>query len=676
MNKKKIEVDYYKKIKLLIDYNRNYYDNSKPLVSDKEYDDLKNSILNLESKYSFLNSENSPSKIIGFKPSKNFQKVAHRVQMLSLANAFGRDDLINFEKKILNFLSKNDEFKLSYSAEPKIDGISASLIYKNGEFKFGLSRGDGKEGEDITANLATIKDIPKKVLSKDFPQEIDIRGEVYIQNSDFKNLKEKFANPRNAASGSLRQKNPEDTKKIPLKFIAYTFGYEKGLKAKNQIEFLKNLDDWGFETNPLNKLITGIDNLLINYSKIENDRAKINFDIDGIVYKINDFELQKRLGNVANSPRWAIAHKFASNKAISKILNIEIQIGRTGALTPVAKIKPINIGGVVVSNATLHNEEEIVRKDIRIGDLATIERAGDVIPHILSVDKTKRDKKSLKFIFPKKCPSCGSQTIKEFNNITKKEDAVRRCSSEGYDCEKIAIEKLKHFVSKEALNIDGFGKKIVENFWKLNLIKLPQDIFNLDFKKIENLEGWGKQSMENLKYSINQRKNISLERLIYSLGIRHIGLENAKILSKYFKSFSNFINFSNEVNSDDMLNIDGIGETQFKSIKNFFNIKVNINILKDLQKILKVKNAVTKYKNGLLNEKTFMITGKLNGISRAEVKSLIEENSGSSVSTVSKKLDYLIIGDKPTKKKVDKATELKITILNQSQFLKMLNIAS
>jgi DNA ligase (NAD+) len=313
---------------------------------------------------------------------------------------------------------------------------------------------------------------------------------------------------------------------------------------------------------------------LINYSKIEKDRTKIDFDIDGIVYKINDFELQKRLGNIANSPRWAIAHKFASNKAISKILNIEIQIGRTGALTPVAKIKPINIGGVIVSNATLHNEDEIERKDIRIGDLATIERAGDVIPHILSVDKSKRDKKSLKFIFPKKCPSCGSKTIKEFNNVTKKEDAVRRCSSEGYDCEKIAIEKLKHFVSKEAFNIEGFGKKIVENFWNLNLIKLPQDIFNLDFEKIENLEGWGKQSMENLKYSINQRKNISLERLIYSLGIRHIGLENAKILSKYFKSFSNFINFNNEVNLDDILNIDGIGETQLQSVKNFFKIKL------------------------------------------------------------------------------------------------------
>ena len=499
---------------------------------------------------------------------------------------------------------------------------------------------------------------------------------MFIQNSDFENLKEKFANPRNAASGSLRQKNPDETKKIPLKFIAYTFGYEKGLKAKNQTDFLKNLDDWGFKTNPLNKLVTGVDNLLSNYSKIEKERTKIDFDIDGIVYKINNFEIQKRLGNVANSPRWAIAHKFASNKAISKILNIEIQIGRTGALTPVAKIKPINIGGVIVSNATLHNEDEIERKDIRIGDLATIERAGDVIPHILSVDKTKRDKKSPKFIFPKKCPSCNSKTIKEFNNITKKEDAVRRCSSEGYECEKIAIEKLKHFVSKDAFNIEGFGKKIVENFWNLNLIKLPQDIFNLDFNKIETLEGGGSQSMENLKYSINQKKNISLDRLIYSLGIRHIGLENSKILSKYFKSFSKFISFSNETISDDILNIDGIGETQLKSVKNFFDNKVNLNILKQLQKILVVKDAITKDKNGLLNEKTFMVTGKLNGISRAEVKSLIEENSGTSVSTVTKKLNYLIIGEKPTKKKVDKAKEFKISIIDQNQFLKMLNITS
>ena len=676
MNKKKIESEYKKKIKLIINYNKNYYNESKPLVTDEKYDDLKKSIFILENKYSFLNSENSPSKVVGFRPSKNFKKILHSVPMLSLANAFSREDLINFEKRILNFLSKNKNFNLTYSTEPKIDGISASLIYKNGEFKTGLSRGDGKEGEDITDNLATIRDIPKKIESKDFPKEIDIRGEVFIQNSDFENIKEKFANPRNAASGSLRQKNPNDTKKIALKFIAYTFGFEKGLKIKNQTDFLRKLNDWGFKTNPLNKLITGVNNLLINYENIEKNRTKIDFDIDGIVYKINDFELQKRLGNVANAPRWAIAHKFASNKAISKILNIEIQIGRTGALTPVAKIKPVNIGGVIVSNATLHNEDEIDRKDIRMGDLATIERAGDVIPHILSVDKTKRDNKSLKFIFPKKCPSCGSKTIKEFNNVTKREDAVRRCASEGYECEKIAIEKLKHFVSKEALNIDGFGKKIVENFWKLNLIKLPQDIFKLDFKKIEKLEGWGKQSMENLKYSINQRKNISLERLIYSLGIRHIGIENAKILSKYFKSFSKFISFSNKQNLDDILNIDGIGETQLNSVNNFFNNEVNLNILEELQKVLIVKDAIDKDKNGLLKEKTFMVTGKLKGISRAEVKSLIEENSGTSVSTVTKKLNYLIIGEKPTKKKVDMAKDFKIPILNQSQFLKMLNITS
>ena len=676
MNKKKILSDYKKKIRSIFEYNKSYYDKNKSLVTDKEYDELKKNILILESNYSFLNSKNSPSKTVGFKPSKNFQKLPHRVPMLSLSNAFDKDDLINFEKRILNFLSKDKNFNLSYSTEPKIDGISASLIYKNGKFKIGLSRGDGKEGEDITANLATIEDIPKIIHANDFPEEIDIRGEVFIQNSDFKNLKHKFANPRNAASGSLRQKNSDETKKIPLKFIAYTFGFEKGLKIKNQIEFLQKLNDWGFKTNPHNKLITGVNNLLINYSKIEKNRTKIDFDIDGIVYKINDYELQKRLGNVANAPRWAIAHKFSSNKAISEILNIEIQIGRTGALTPVAKIKPVNIGGVIVSNATLHNEDEIDRKDIRIGDLATIERAGDVIPHILSVDKTKRDKKSTKFIFPKNCPSCGSKTIKEFNNVTKKEDAVRRCASEGYECEKIAIEKLKHFVSKEAFNIDGFGKKIVENFWKLDLVKFPQDIFKLDFEKIAKLEGWGRQSMENLKYSINQKKNISLDKLIYSLGIRHIGLENAKILSKYFKSFSKFISFSKNTTQDDILDIDGIGETQLKSVRNFFDNKVNLNILNELQKILYVKDVITKDKKGILSDKTFMVTGKLNGISRAEIKSLIEENSGTSVSTVTKKLNYLIIGDKPTKKKIDKAKELQITILNQNEFLKILNKAS
>ena len=676
MDKKEIQKLYQKKIKLLNRYNQYYYDKNKPLIDDKNYDELKISILSLEKKYNFLASKKSPSEIIGYKPSKNFKKSAHKVPMLSLANAFSEEDLINFEKKILNFLSENENFKLYYSAEPKIDGISASLTYKNGKFVKGLSRGDGKEGEDITSNLETIKDIPKKISNKNFPEEIDIRGEVFIQNSDFENFKDKFANPRNAASGSLRQKDPNDTSKIPLKFIAYTFGYEKKLNIDNQFDFLKRLNEWGFKTNPLNKLISGVKNLLINYNEIEKKRAEIDFDIDGIVYKVNNFKLQKRLGNVANAPRWAVAHKFSSNKAVSKIISIDIQIGRTGALTPVAKIKPVNIGGVQVSNATLHNEDEIMRKDVRVGDTVVVERAGDVIPHILTVDINKRSKKSIKFVFPKKCPSCGSKTTKEYNEITKKNDAVRRCTSEGYECEKISIEKLKHFVSKEAFNIDGLGKKIIENFWKLKLIRLPQDIFRLDYNRIENLEGWGRLSVENLKYSINEKKNISLERLIYALGIRHIGLENAKLLSKFFKTFSNFKELSNKSNYNDLLNVDKIGETQVSSIKSFFSNKINNEVINQLSKELSIKNTLIEKKNGLLKNYTFMITGKLSGISRAEIKSLIEENSGSTVSSVTKKLDYLIIGDKPTKRKIETAKELRIKIINQSQFLKMLNITS
>ena len=675
MSNELIQKEYKKKIKSLIRYNQKYYNDNDPEISDSEYDDLKKNILELEKKYKFLKSKSSPSTTIGYKPSKNFKKVSHKVPMLSLGNAFSEEDLANFEKRIINFLDKKEGFEIEYSAEPKIDGISASLTYKNGKFVTGLSRGDGKEGEDITENLKTIEDIPDQVKSKNFPKEIDIRGEVFIKNNDFKKLSNNFANPRNAASGSLRQKNPEETKKIPLKFIAYTFGYERGLEVSLQSEYLKKLKFWGFKTNPLNKTIKNVKNLMKNYNEIEKKRGDIDFDIDGIVYKVNDFKLQKRLGNVANAPRWAVAHKFSANSTVSKIENIEIQIGRTGALTPVAKIKPVNIGGVVVSNATLHNEEEIVRKDIRIGDTVVVERAGDVIPHVVSVDKGKRQTDSKKFIFPTKCP-CGFDTIKEFNKVTKKFDAVRRCPDRGFDCDKMAKERLKHFVSKEALNIEGLGKKIVENFWSLNLIKLPQDIFKIDYNKVENLDGWGKQSVANLRYSINSKKEISFEKFIYALGIRHIGLENAKILSKNLKSLKNFMLLSKKNDLSDLINIDGIGETQINSIKNFFLNNTNKKVLKELEEVLVVKDAKIKKMDGLLNNKTFMFTGKLLGISRAEAKSLIEENSGSIVSNVSKKLNYLIIGEKPTKKKVLNAKELKIEIIDQNQFLKMLNKTS
>ena len=676
MDKKLVNKNYFNKIELLKKYDKYYHDKNRTLVSDQEYDLLKKDIIYLENKYNYLKSESSPSRSIGFKPSKNFQKVKHKVSMLSLGNAFNEDDLKNFEKKIINFLSLKNTNTIEYSAEPKIDGISASLIYLNGKFIKGLSRGDGTEGEDITQNLKTITDIPQEIIGANFPKEIDIRGEVFIENNDFKKINEKFANPRNAASGSLRQKDSTVTAKIPLKFIAYTHGYAAEMNINTQSDFLKNLKIWGFKINPFNKRISGIKNLMQNHNNLEEKRKEIAFDIDGVVYKVNDFNLQKRLGFAANAPRWAIAHKFSANSSISEIMNIEIQIGRTGALTPVAKIKPVNIGGVIVSNATLHNEDEIIRKDIRIGDTVTVERAGDVIPHVVSVNLNKREKNSKKFVFPLNCPSCGNKTIKDFNDITKKKDAVRRCASEGYDCKKIAMEKIKHFVSKEAFNIDGFGKKIVENFWNLKLIKYPHDIFNLDYNKIEKLEGWGKLSTTNLQFSIAQKQKISLERFIYSLGIRHIGQENAKLIARTLKTAINFFKLSDNINIESLSNIDGIGVTQINSIKKFLLNKTNLKVLSKLNKKLFIEDVLQIDNEGLLKNKTFLLTGKLNGISRAEAKSLIEQNSGKIISNVNKKLDYLIAGEKATVKKINNAKELSIKIIDQKEWMKMLNKSS
>ena len=671
-NRNLIKNKYLIKIKELNEHNQRYYEKSNPKISDAEYDILKKEILDLEKKYNFLKSKDSPSISIGAKPSKNFLKSKHRVKMLSLSNAFDHEDLKNFEKKISNFLNLKEYKNIEYSVEPKIDGISASLTYKNNNLVLGLSRGDGNEGEIITENLKTIKDIPKIIKDKKFPEDIDIRGEVYIGKKDFEKIKDRFANPRNAASGSLRQKNPNETKKIPLRFIAYTYGYNSDINFKKQSEFLSHLKDWGFKVNIYNKVISGVDDLLKVHIDLEKKRYDLDFDVDGLVYKINNLDLQKRLGFVANAPRWAIAHKFSADSSFSKILNIEIQIGRTGALTPVAKIKPVNIGGVVVSNATLHNEEEINRKDIRVGDTVKVERAGDVIPHVLSVDLKKRPSESKKFLFPKNCPSCGSKVIRDFNKITKKHDAVQRCSSDGYNCEKIAIEKIKHFVSKEAFNIEGLGKKVVEKFWDLNFIKLPTDIFKLNYKKIEMLDGWGELSSNNLRKSIEKSKNIGLDKFIFSLGIRHIGQENARLLAQYFLSAKSFSDLTKSFNFSLLSNLDGIGETQIRSLKNFFSDQVNLNLVKQLISILNIKNAAQNTKGKLVN-KTFMFTGKLTNISRAEAKSLTEENSGKILSNVSKKLNYLVIGEKPTNKKVKQAKDLNIKVITQLEWKKLLD---
>jgi len=677
MLRKEIKNNYLKKINKLKELDKAYFKEDKPIASDKEYDDIKEEILYLEKKYKYLKSESSPSQKVGYKPSEKFKKVDHDVPMLSLSNAFSKKDVEDFIKKISNFLNIKNSTKMVFSAEPKIDGISASLKYINGNFVLGLSRGDGKTGEDITSNLKTIKDIPKKINKSNFPKILDVRGEIYISKSDFKKISNKFANPRNAAGGSLRQKNSDETKKIPLKFVAYAFGAVEPKNFKKQSEYLKLLKEWGFNTNPLNKLLSNIEEIEKNYKMIEKMRSSIDYDLDGLVYKIDDLKLQNRLGFISNSPRWATAHKFSSEKGFSKIKNIEIQVGRTGALTPVAKIEPINIGGVVVSNATLHNEDEINRKDIRIGDYVCVQRAGDVIPQVLFVDKEKRNKKSKKFYFPNKCPSCGSKTVKEFNYITKKKDAVTRCPDPKFECKEILREKLKHFVSKEALNIDGFGKKIIHNFWDLNMIKYPADIFKLNFEKISLLDGLGDLSASNLKKAINKSKKISLDKLIFSIGIRHIGQENAKTLAKYFLNLKKFQEIFKKEHRKKILNylieLNGIGETQIKSLETFFSNSNNLNTVNDLIKELNVTDFTTS-KSGIFYGKTIMFTGGLSKMSRAEAKALVEKEGGKILGSISRKLDYLVVGDsKPTSKKIEKAKLININIIDENNWYRLLN---
>ena len=667
--------EYKEKITLIQKLNKAYYQKDKPLVSDAEYDKIKKDILDFEKKNPDIVDINSPSEKVGFAPSEKFSKVKHLVPMLSLDNAFTKDDVEDFLKKIRNYLNFEKDTPIELTAEPKIDGISASLIYKNNKIIRGLSRGDGEYGEDITENLLTIKDIPQVLHGENIDKEFEIRGEVYIGKKDFEKIKNDFANPRNAAGGSLRQKDSKKTALIPLKFFAHSIGDIDEKKFKTHINFLNFCKKIGFKINPLTKTFSSADELIKSYLHVEEIRSSLDYDIDGIVYKVNDLTLQKRLGSLSSSPRWAIAHKFSSEKATTVIRKIEIQVGRTGALTPVAKLDPVNVGGVLVSNATLHNEDEIIRKDIRLNDTVIIQRAGDVIPQVVEVIKSKRDKNSKKFTFPDQC-LCGRPAVKDYNETSKKLDVVKRCTDTGFNCEFMAREKIKHFVSKEALNIDGFGKKIVEDFWSLNFIRLPQDIFTLDYKKIEKLEGWGQLSVSNLKTAIEKSKDISLAKFIYSLGIRHIGQENAKNLSRYFVSMKNFLKLCNpdllmnEINSLD--EIDGIGETQIESLIHFFKDKKNNKVVHELSKILNIQDFIEKKIDSFFSGKNIMFTGGFSNMSRSEAKSLAETFGAKILSSVTKKLDYLVIGlSKPTKNKVDKAKELGVKIIEEKEWLKL-----
>ena len=666
---------YKQKISEIKKHNNLYFNHDNPKISDKEYDDLKREIIILENKHLFLKKLNLLNKLVGAKPTNKFSKIHHLKPMLSLSNAFDKKDMLDFSKKISNFLNTKNK-NLELFSEPKIDGISASLIYENGILTKGLSRGDGVIGEDILENLKTINTIPKIIVSNQVPKLLEIRCEIYIGKKDFLKINDKFANPRNAAGGSLRQKNPMETAKIPLKYFAYGFGAIEPMKFKTQSEFLSKISKWKFITNPLAKTINSLEEIENEHKKINLIRSTLDYDIDGIVFKVNDLNLQKRLGNTSNSPRWAIAYKFSAEKATTKIKNIVIQVGRTGAITPVAKVQPVTVGGVVVSNATLHNEDEIERKDIRVGDTIIIQRAGDVIPQVVSVDKSKRDKKSKKYLFPRKC-LCGAETKKEFSRSTKKHDAVRRCIK-GYDCKFIAKEKLKHIVSKEAFNIDGLGKKVIEQFWDLNLIKEPSDIFNLNLIKIEKLEGWGELSINNLKKAIEKSKMISLDRFIYSIGIRHIGQENAKILAGFFSSIEEFTKlFDNNYKKkilNNLVDLDGIGETQILSIDNFFSNETNTKIIKGLITKLNIENYKVQNQDGKLSNKKLMFTGGFKNMSRSEAKAVAENNGGKVLGSISKKLDFLVVGDsKPTKRKIEQAKQLNIKIILEKDWNKILN---
>tara|TARA_A100001015_G_scaffold175879_1_gene195617 strand:+ start:78 stop:2102 length:2025 start_codon:yes stop_codon:yes gene_type:complete len=669
---KNIKKLYLDKIDKLVKYNRAYFEKDNPIVTDEKFDKLKKELLEMARENPSLKKIKNPEEIVGSKPSNKFKKIKHSQPMLSLSNAFNKEDILDFKKKIKNYLNITEDLELS--SEPKIDGISASLRYIEGKLTYGLSRGDGIFGEDITDNLSTITQIPKKINNP--PKIVDVRGEVYISKKDFESIKNKFANPRNAAGGSLRQKNSNETKKIPLKFFAYGIGEIEPKIFKDQTELLENLKKWGFKINEHCKKIKSIQEIEKNHSELESIRSSLDYDVDGIVYKVNNLSLQNRLGSTSNSPRWAIAYKFSSVKAISKINEIIIQVGRTGAITPVAKIDPVTVGGVVVSNATLHNEDEISRKDIRVNDTILVQRAGDVIPQVLSVDKTKRSTKSKKFIFPDKC-LCGYKTKKEISLTTKKTDAVRRCSR-GYECNFIAKERLKHIVSKDAFDIDGLGKKVIDNFWKLKIIKTTSDIFNLNYKKIEKLDGWGDLSIANLKKAISNSRRVVLDKFIFSIGIRHIGQENAKTLANYFKKAEKFSELFIHKKRKEILKsldeLDGIGETQIKSIEDFFSNSKNITIIQLFMSVLDIKNYEKKIKSGKLSNKNIMFTGGFEKMSRSEAKTIAEENGAKILGTVTKKLDYLVIGNsKPTKKKIQTAKELNINLLTEDKWYDLLD---
>ncbi len=669
-------------LKALIRHSdKKYYQDNAPSISDAEYDELRKKLEHLESLYPELVTEDSPTQRVSGSAQDKFKKVKHSKPMLSLGNAFSMEDVGDFLTKIKRFLGWDENKGIDVFCEPKIDGLSFSARYENGNLVQAATRGDGEEGEDITQNISTIKSLPKKLSGK-FPKVLEVRGEVYLSHDEFErinkekiaNEEEPFANPRNAASGSLRQLDTSITASRNLKYFVYGWGEVSEELWSSQSEALNYFSSVGFVVNDKVMLCLSIDEIEKYYNEIYEARVKLDYDIDGVVYKVNQLELQERLGFVARAPRWATAHKFPAQQAKTKIEDITIQVGRTGALTPVAELTPINIGGVIVRRATLHNKDEIERKDFRIGDTVVIQRAGDVIPQVVSVDMEKRPADSKGYKFPDTCPVCGSLAIRE------NDEAATRCSG-GISCDAQAIEYLKHFSSRNAFDIEGFGDRQIELFWEKKLVHEPADIFLLEEKNktlnppLEEWEGYGERSVQKLFEGINARKEIELNRFIYSLGIRHVGAENAKLLAKNYVSFTNFYNKAKrfaDVGSQeyqDLIEIDGIGEKVANSIAMFFQNEKHIAIVDNLVRQIKVKDQEEINNSGsALHNKIVVFTGSLQKLSRDEAKAIAERNGAKVSSSVSSKTDYVIAGA-DAGSKLKKATELGVKIISEDDFI-------
>ncbi|HEV3242304.1 MAG TPA: NAD-dependent DNA ligase LigA [Methyloceanibacter sp.] len=665
-----------------------YYREDQPDISDADYDALRTRNAAIEARFPHLLREDSPSARVGAAPVEAFGKVMHRVPMLSLGNVFDDAGVHDFLERVRRFLGLETVEGLAFTTEPKIDGLSITLRYEKGRLVQGATRGDGYQGENFTANVRSIADIPKAIRAKSFPDPFEVRGEIYMSRAAFQRLNEgqaergerTFANPRNASAGSLRQLDPAITASRPLQFFAYGWGEAPELPADTQWGVYRAMADWGFPLNPLAKLTRSVEEMLDTYRDIESGRAGLDYDIDGVVYKLDRLDLQQRLGFVSRSPRYAVAHKFPAEKATTVLRDIEIQVGRTGALTPVAKLEPVTVGGVVVQNATLHNEDEIARKDVRIGDTVIVQRAGDVIPQILGVVEAKRSKGAKRFSFPTVCPACGSYAVREVNPVTGKEDAVRRCTG-GLICPAQRVERLKHFVSRNAFDIEGLGEKHIKAFYDDGLIQSPQDIFTLAERdrrsttKLEAREGWGETSAAKLFAAIEARRKVKLDRFIYALGIPHVGEITGRLLARAYGSVEAFRDAMLAAARDrageaygELDNIEGIGPTVAEAIADFFAEPHNIAVVHELLQQVRPEPLEAIDHASPISGKTVVFTGTLEKMTRSEAKARAERLGAKVAGSVSKKIDY-VVGGPGAGSKLKDAERLGLKVLSEDEWL-------